>query len=108
MIAAEIDLDELSAVASCEVSSFARKERLTSCARAYIATEISKLLETPAFLDALPGYLLPDQASQAHVSILLERLKTMAALSMPVTGSGRTSETIISLTSGLLEVLVVV
>jgi hypothetical protein len=46
--------------------------------RAYIATEISKLLETPAFLDALPGYLLPDQASQARVSILLERLKTMA------------------------------
>jgi len=48
--------------------------------RAYIATEISKLLATPAFLDALPGYLLPDQASQARVSILLERLKTMAVI----------------------------
>jgi hypothetical protein len=43
--------------------------------RAYIATEISKLLETPAFFDASPGYLLPDQASQARVSIMLERLK---------------------------------
>jgi hypothetical protein len=48
--------------------------------RAYTATEISKLLENPAFLDALPGYLLPDQASQARVSILLKRLKTIAAI----------------------------
>jgi hypothetical protein len=36
---------------------------------AYISTEISKLLATPGFLDALPGYLLPDQASQGHLDI---------------------------------------
>lgn len=48
--------------------------------RVYIATESGKLLATREFLDALPGYLLPDQASQARVSILLERLKKMAAL----------------------------
>ena len=48
--------------------------------RAYIAAEITKLLATREFLDALPGYLLPDQASQARVSILLERLKKIAAL----------------------------
>jgi len=47
--------------------------------RAYIATEIGKLLATKAFLDALPGYLLPDTASQTRVSILLERLKKIAA-----------------------------
>jgi hypothetical protein len=47
---------------------------------AYISTEISKLLATPAFLDALPGYLLPDQASQGRISILLERLKRIAAI----------------------------
>jgi hypothetical protein len=46
--------------------------------RIYIALEIAKLLATPSFLDALPGYLLPDQASQARVSILLERLKQIA------------------------------
>ena len=40
-------------------------------ARAYITTKIRKLLATPAFLDSLPGYLLPDQASQARVSICL-------------------------------------
>jgi hypothetical protein len=48
--------------------------------RAYIAAEIGKLLSIRKFLDALPGYLLPDQASQARVSILLERLKNIQAL----------------------------
>ena len=48
--------------------------------RTYIASEITKLPATQAFVDALPGYLLPDQASQARVSILLERLKKLAAI----------------------------
>jgi hypothetical protein len=48
--------------------------------RNYIVIEITKLLATPAFVDALPGYLLPDQASQARISILLERLKKIATL----------------------------
>jgi hypothetical protein len=47
--------------------------------RAYIAAEIRKLLAIREFLDASPGYL-PDKASQARVSILLERLKEIAAL----------------------------
>lgn len=49
-------------------------------ARIYISLEIAKLLSTSAFLDALPGYLLPDQASQARISILLERLKQIASI----------------------------
>ena len=48
--------------------------------RAYIGAEFRKMLATPEFLDALPGYLLPDQASQARVSILLERLRKIEAL----------------------------
>ena len=48
--------------------------------RAYIAAEIRKLLATAEFLDALPGYLLPDQASQARVSILIERLQKISAI----------------------------
>jgi predicted nucleotidyltransferase len=48
--------------------------------RAYIAAEFRKLFATREFLDALPGYLLPDQASQARVSILLERLQKIAGL----------------------------
>ena len=40
--------------------------------RAFVATEIRKLLATREFQDALPGYLLPDHASQARVSILTD------------------------------------
>jgi hypothetical protein len=48
--------------------------------RRYIATEIAKLLDTREFLDALPGHLPPDTASQQRVSIVETRLKTIASL----------------------------
>lgn len=46
--------------------------------RLYIAGAIKGLLETDQFLDALPGYLLPDAASQARLSILLTRLRRIS------------------------------
>ncbi len=42
---------------------------------------IKGFLETPDFLDALPGHLLPDAASQARLPVLLQRLRELAALS---------------------------
>ena len=47
--------------------------------RKYLGTEITRLLETPRFIDALPGYLLPDAASQARIGIVLGRLETLAS-----------------------------
>jgi hypothetical protein len=47
--------------------------------RAYIASEINKLLSTKAFVDALPGYLLPDPTSQARITLLMSRLRQIAA-----------------------------
>jgi len=44
----------------------------------YIASEAGKLLGTRAFVDALPGFLLPDSASQDRVPLLVERLRTLA------------------------------
>ncbi len=35
--------------------------------REYLRTEIAGLLATSRFIDALPGYLLPDAASQARM-----------------------------------------
>jgi hypothetical protein len=46
--------------------------------RSYIAREFRSLLENPAFIDALPGYLLPDAGSQSRLSILLSRLKEIS------------------------------
>ena len=48
--------------------------------RIYIASEIKKLLAARSFVDALPGYLLPDAASQARISTVLERLKQIAGV----------------------------
>jgi hypothetical protein len=48
--------------------------------RVYVRTEIDGLLGTPGFLDALPGYLLPDAASQSRIGIVLRRLEELASV----------------------------
>jgi hypothetical protein len=45
--------------------------------RAYIAGEIQALVANPDFTDALPGFLLPDAASQARRSLLESRLRAL-------------------------------
>jgi hypothetical protein len=72
------DLEDLIAVVDGRAELVKEIHAGSGDVRIYIASEIAKLLATPTFLDALPGYLLPDQASQARVSILLERLKQIA------------------------------
>jgi len=47
--------------------------------REYLRAEITRLLAVPAFIDALPGYLLPDAASQARITTVLRRLKAVAS-----------------------------
>jgi len=47
--------------------------------RAYIAAEIRSLLDDRDFLEALPGFLLPDPASQARRRMLEGRLRTMSS-----------------------------
>jgi hypothetical protein len=46
----------------------------------YIIKSLQGFLEDELFLEALPGHLLPDQASQARRSIILERIKQIADL----------------------------
>ena len=48
--------------------------------RSYIAAGTKRLLEVDSFIDALPGYLLPDAVSQARIGLLLERLNAIAIL----------------------------
>jgi len=72
------DLEDLMAVVDGRAELVEDIHAGAADVRAYIAAEIRKLLAIREFLDALPGYLLPDQASQARVSILLERLKKIA------------------------------
>ena len=76
------DLEDLIAVVNGRAELVKEIHAGPDDVRTYIASEIANLLATPAFLDALPGYLLPDQASQARVSILLERLNQIAAIQL--------------------------
>lgn len=43
--------------------------------RQYLAEELKNLLSNTHFLDAVPGYLLPDSASQQRISIVLNRIQ---------------------------------
>lgn len=74
------DLEDLIAVVDGRAELVQEIHAESNDVRIYIASEIAKLLANPPFLDALSGYLLPDQASQSRVSILLERLKKIAAI----------------------------
>ncbi|MBK8598530.1 MAG: hypothetical protein IPP07_20970 [Holophagales bacterium] len=46
--------------------------------RSYLNTELGRLVIDERFLSALPGHLPPDSGSQARVSILLRRLRSIA------------------------------
>lgn len=48
--------------------------------RSDIADAIGTMLKDSQFVDALPGYLLPDEASQGRTRMLLERLKAISTL----------------------------
>ena len=48
--------------------------------RAFIAGEIRTLLHAPDFVDAVPGFLLPDAASQARRALREDRLRAIATL----------------------------
>lgn len=48
--------------------------------RAYIRAEVRRLLVNDTFIDALPGYLLPDAASQSRIGTVLSRLRTLSTV----------------------------
>ena len=47
--------------------------------REYLRTQIRGLLMTPEFMDAIPGYLLPDAASQTRIGMVVQRLGTLGS-----------------------------
>jgi hypothetical protein len=45
--------------------------------REYLRVRFRELLRTPAFVDALPGYLMPDAASQSRLDLVLRRMEAL-------------------------------
>jgi hypothetical protein len=48
--------------------------------RGYLAKQAKGLLSSPAFIDALPGHVLPDAASQERVATIIARLEQIGVL----------------------------
>jgi hypothetical protein len=74
------DLEDLISVVDGRASLVTEVQAGAAELRAYLGAEIKGLLATPGFLDALPGYLLPDAASQSRISIVLRRLEELASV----------------------------
>lgn len=49
--------------------------------REFIAENVARFLSVERFIDALPGHLMPDEASQARLPLLTKRLEAIARCS---------------------------
>jgi predicted nucleotidyltransferase len=66
-----------------------RKELIGEVARssrelkAFLSATFKAFLETEAFMESLPGHLLPDSANQARYGIVLDRINQIANMGKP-------------------------
>jgi predicted nucleotidyltransferase len=74
------DLEDLISVVDGRAALVAEVQTEAAELRDYVRSEIRGLLATTAFLDGLPGYLLPDATSQSRIMIVLRRLRELASL----------------------------
>jgi hypothetical protein len=74
------DLEDFIAVIDGRPSLFLELGGASAELKTYIADSVKGLLAEPRFLDALPGYLLPDDANQARIGDLLAKLRRLAIL----------------------------
>lgn len=72
------DLEDIIAVIDGRPTLFGEVRSSTEDLQSYIAESVSALLENGAFLDSLPGFLLPDTSSQSRLSKLIETLRRLA------------------------------
>ena len=74
------DLEDFMAVVDGRSALFTELETASEGLRTYIGEAVRMLLVEPRFLDALPGYLLPDEASQARIGQLVSKLHKLGEL----------------------------
>lgn len=73
------DLEDLISVVDGRAELMAEVRAEGGDLRAYLRAKIKRLFANQRFREALPGYLLPDTASQSRVGIVLWRLEELAA-----------------------------
>lgn len=74
------DLEDLVSVIDGRSELLREIQSSSKDVRSFIASTVARLLDSNQFIDALPGYLLPDAISQARIKILLQRLGEIAKL----------------------------
>lgn len=74
------DLEDFVAVIDGRLCLTAEIEESSSELQAHVSESVRALLAEPRFLDALPGYLLPDEASQGRIGDLLLKLRRLSNL----------------------------
>jgi hypothetical protein len=73
------DLEDVIAVVDGRAELIQEIQAAQNDVRSYLAQEIAKLCGAREFLDALPGHLPPDAASQARIGAILARLKEISS-----------------------------
>jgi hypothetical protein len=76
-VAASHDLEDIVTLVDGRPEIVAEVADADPAVRAYIAAEIRVLLDNADFIEALPGFLLPDAGSQARRGFLEERLRAL-------------------------------
>jgi hypothetical protein len=71
------DMEDLLSVIDGRPELLAEVRAAPDDLRAYLALEFRSLLRDSRFIDALPGHLLPDTASQSRIPMLLERIQEL-------------------------------
>jgi hypothetical protein len=79
-IFASHDLEDIVTVIDGRPEIVADISAAASEVRAHIASNVRSLLDDPDFMEALPGFLLPDAASQARRALVEERLRAISKL----------------------------
>jgi hypothetical protein len=72
------DLEDIVTVIDGRPSLVDEMRRSPEELRAYIADQMKTLLDAQGFLDALPGHLPGDRASQARLPALMDRIRELA------------------------------
>jgi len=75
------DLEDLLALVDGRASLLAEVKEIDKKARAFIAESMATLMAVPEFMDALPGHLPGDVASQQRLPKVQEMIRRIADLS---------------------------
>jgi len=74
------DMEDIVAVLNGREELLMETRNAPTSLRHYLAEQFEIWLQDSNFMDALPGHILPDPASQARLPLILQRVNTIAAL----------------------------